>query len=125
LIYQHILVLIPGLFAIVHVNSPSWRAAALISVKVWMTWNKKTASITEIREIGEMTSSSFWNGVNKFVLQNNQDFRFRENKIETLKNGTFSNSRLSRVSVLSNSMWSILTTALDCHNPIWPLLFQV
>ncbi len=31
--YQHILVLIPGLFAIVHVNSPSWRAGALISVR--------------------------------------------------------------------------------------------
>jgi hypothetical protein len=51
-------------------------------------------------------------------LQNNQDFRVAENKIETLKNGTFSNSRLSRATVLSNSMWSILTTALDCHNPI-------
>jgi hypothetical protein len=33
--YQHILVLIPGLVAIVYVNRPSWHAVALISVKVW------------------------------------------------------------------------------------------
>ncbi len=46
--YEHILVLIPGLFPTVYVNNPSWHASALICMKVWMTWNKKIVSITEV-----------------------------------------------------------------------------
>ena len=82
--YKHILVLIPGLFAILHVNSPSWHASALICVKVWITWKKKQPRWQKFGKSVKRPVPSFETAWNVVIVQTQNQKRTSEQYHEWL-----------------------------------------